>query len=58
MADATRSQDPQRLEETIQHLRDNSSKHDEALMGLKPMVAAMSLKYDQLATKLVGPKGG
>ncbi|KAA8541233.1 hypothetical protein F0562_025160 [Nyssa sinensis] len=58
MADGTRSQDIRRIEDAIQHLMESSDKRAEAMAGIKDLVSALNLKYEQIAEKVSSSSSG
>ncbi|KAA8550859.1 hypothetical protein F0562_002543 [Nyssa sinensis] len=52
MADSTRSQDIRRIEDAIRHLKESSDKQAEAMVGIKDLVLALNLKYEQILKKV------
>lgn len=49
MVDGTRSQDTKRIEDAIRHLKESSDKQAEAMAGIKDLVLALNMKYEQIA---------
>ncbi|KAA8547400.1 hypothetical protein F0562_003736 [Nyssa sinensis] len=56
MADGTRSQDIRRIEDAIRHLKESSDKQAEAMAGIKDLVSALNLKYEQIVEKALAKK--
>ncbi|KAA8539824.1 hypothetical protein F0562_026516 [Nyssa sinensis] len=58
MADGTRSQDIRRIEDAIRHLKESSDKQAEAMAGIKDLVSALNLKYEQITEKVRSSSSG
>ncbi|KAA8519441.1 hypothetical protein F0562_013684 [Nyssa sinensis] len=58
MADGTRSQDIRRIKDAIRHLKESSDKQAEAMAGIKDLVSALNLKYEQIAEKVSSSSSG